>query len=413
MNNNKSKKFGFTLAEMLIAVALFAILSSLGAAMFTNISRMQKKITLENAMLEDARYMMERIVRLTRSSTIDYEEYYNQKVLSKFTTDKNYGDNYGYYATMFYHPGLNKDETIGTPSSASDTSNRYYGAYYNGKPADISNGSNQTIPAATNICRINRNDRKLDLGSSFVCPPDTVSTKTPAKGYEVVLQDTVDWNSGQNPYSDGANTESYTASAFCDNHKHKSTAAVLECDDYNKFFQQSELYLIDQYGQKKYIFAREKIKSSPDQYALSLLTMDGDDRNLNNVTDTWQCNKDFNCTKTNGSLTRVDKADLTKTKSGENVYNDFVPISPLRANVVDLKFLVAPLEDPRKGFAEGEKFAGTPLPEFMLQPHVTIILTVEPAQDQLSGLEGISMKPITLQTTVSSRVYHEVKSYGP
>lgn len=407
---NGKRKSGFTLAEMLIAVALFAIMSTLGAALFTNISRMQKKITLENAMLEDARYMMERIVRLARSSTIDYEEYYNQRVLSEFVSPAGYGDNYGYYATMFYHPSYNKDESPGVPSG--DGGNRYYGAYYNGPPADISS-SDKTKPGATNICRIGRSDRKLDLTSSYMCPPDTLTTKAPTAGYEVVLQDTVDWNSGQNPYPDGAGTELYTASAFCDDHKKTSTATVPSCNDYNQFFQQDELYLIDQYGQKKYIFAREKVKSSPDQYVLSFLTMDGEDRNLNNITDTWQCNGDYNCTKTNGSLTRADVADLTRADVGEAVYNDFIPISPLRANVVDLKFLVAPLEDPRKGFSENEKFPGKTLPEFMVQPHVTIVLTVEPAQDQLSGLEGIQLSPITLQTTVSSRVQHEVKSYGP
>lgn len=66
---------------------------------------------------------------------------------------------------------------------------------------------------------------------------------------------------------------------------------------------------------------------------------------------------------------------------------------------------MAPLEDPRKAFAETDAAL-----QIQQQAHVTIILTVQPSRNALTAYEGQTPK-VTLQTTVTSRVYNEVKSY--
>lgn len=405
---------GFTLPEMIVAVAVFATLSLLGASAFTNISRMQKRITLENALLEDARFMMERMTRMIRTSTIDYEEYYNQNVLAEFLPNSDYGDNYGYYATMFYNPGMHKDQTpIANSTDGQSPTYGTYGAYYNGPGADFSNTDPNKL-AATSVCRITKSDRKLDFSPGSVCPPDTTQSKSPDDpDYGIILQETVDYNMGVNPYADGTpGVSSYIASAFCDDLKGSTPACMTNSTtpNYNEHFQQNELYLIDQTGQQKYILARELVNIGPDHHVLSMLTLDGEDNNFNNISDNWVCNDDYNC------VSSVLKNDLgavgSKATNRETIYDDFVPISPLRSNIVDLKFFVAPLEDPRKGFSENENYPGLSLPEFMMQPHVTIVMTLRPADSEVSGIEG-DIPEITLQTTVSSRVRSEVKSYGP
>jgi hypothetical protein len=98
------------------------------------------------------------------------------------------------------------------------------------------------------------------------------------------------------------------------------------------------------------------------------------------------------------------EASLDGTVTGM-LYKGFVPISPLRTTVTKLHFYIAPLEDPRKAFAETD-----PALAIQQQPHVTIVMTLTPAASELTGYAE-TPPSVTLQNTVSSRVYNEVKSY--
>jgi prepilin-type N-terminal cleavage/methylation domain-containing protein len=384
----KSENQAFTLLEILVAVGLLGVLSIMAAAAFTNVSRMQKRIFLENAIQEDARILMEQITNLARYSTIDYEQYYNRNVLQHFLNPSDYTDNYGYYATMFYDPGSNP--------SANDTANGRYGAYYN-----------NSAPA-TKICEINLATRKLNLTSTSICPPDTTGALPPTDAnFNVILSDTLDRNTGANPFPNNV-LAAYSASAFCDDNK--GDANVPKCINgatslYDQLYLQKELYLISQDGATRYVIGREKFKDN--HFLVSLLQLDGIDENMNGVAESWQCGKGFDC---NG-ISSLSAHLTTASTDIANLYKGFVPISPLRSNVVDLKFFVSPLEDPRKGFNENETYSGLRLPNFHRQPQITIVLTLEPAQSELSGIDG-EIPRFTLQTSVSSRVQWEVPSYG-
>ena len=96
-----AQKKSFTLIEIIMAASLFAAISVLGAVIFINVIKAQKQLTLENAIYEDARFMMERIAREIRQNTVDYEEYYNRLIGGTV----HYGERQGCYASRFYNPG--------------------------------------------------------------------------------------------------------------------------------------------------------------------------------------------------------------------------------------------------------------------------------------------------------------------
>lgn len=332
---------GFTMIEVVIATSLFVIVGMIGVMVFVNVIRVQRRVTLENAIYEDARFMMERIAREVRQNTIDYEEYW------RVVRGGVYGENYGCYAQQFYHPR------------------------FDGFGALCNNG----LDAATNPgCVINKN--------------------------------TLDINTGQNPYVQPG-VDATDSSAVCEDN------GVNDCSGPpDSSFEQSELYLINARGDSKTYLARKKINTTAggdDEFAVAMLKLDGDDTNTDGIHEKWEdggdyddfCAEGFDCV----SLTESLGANLADPNAGE-VYAGFVPLTPFRTTVTQLKFYIAPMEDPRKAFAETDPAAG-----IQQQPHVTVVMTVQPAESELINFSVDPPPTVTLQTTISSRVYNEVKSY--
>lgn len=99
---------GFTIAELLFATLIVAVLVTSAAGIYTNFYRSVQNLKAANLIYEEARFTMERIVKEVRQGTIDYEEYYNQTV--NFTGAENvknltFGSNYCEYSQQFYGPG--------------------------------------------------------------------------------------------------------------------------------------------------------------------------------------------------------------------------------------------------------------------------------------------------------------------
>ncbi len=143
-------------------------------------------------------------------------------------------------------------------------------------------------------------------------------------------------------------------------------------------YEQCELYLITADGTEKTIFklVPEPVGTST-EYRLEMLKLEGSDSDTDGQIDTWTPEADF--------------AGYT-----------FQKIQPDSIQITSLKFYVAPLEDPRKAFAEFSD-------EVQQQPHVTIKMTVEPSALRARGVRG-EVPSITLQTTVGARAQGEVKS---
>ena len=354
---------GFTLAEVLLASTIFAVVGLIAITIFVSILRIQQRIALENAIYEDARFMMERIAREVRRNAIDYEEYYN-----KLVEQKPYGVSYGCYGSRFYNPGKGSGPLKGN-----------FGALCN----------------------------------------DGTSAQLPQNVGCVLDKETLDINTGKNPFDGNVfgDKGSEVANAFCD--KNFANNADPNCGSPNQtnHHLQKQLYLINPQGTEKTILALKEITSgSQNEHALALLRLTGEDEDNDGIREQWAscssdpqnpfcCSKDFSCPAglPSGSGTQGPLESTLSFNPVDN-YQGFVPISPTRSDVIALDFFVAPLEDPRKAFAEDSV-------DIQQQPHVTIMITVQPARSVLQNYTD-TVPQITLQTTLTSRVYNEVKSFG-
>jgi prepilin-type N-terminal cleavage/methylation domain-containing protein len=340
-------KQGFTLVEVLVAASLFTVVSVLGVVVFVNVMRIQRRIALENAIYEDARFLMERIAREIRHNTIDYEEYYRFSGLAAGETYGTYGQYFGCYASRFYDPG--SDGAFGYTCS---------------------------------------------IGSGAGC---------------IVNKTSLDVNTGENPFS-SATAGPKSANAVCD----EDEFGLIPCDPSDasteSSFMQEQLFLINPKGTQKTFVARKQVNSS--DYAAAIVRLYGVDADTDGIAENWvkettkkyNCLDEFNCAalRTDGVGGSTLESSLTNTNL---LYQGFIPLTPLRTNVTSLKFYISPLEDPHKAFAET-----LPAHGIQQQPHVTVVMTVEPANSELLNFAG-EVPVLTLQTTVSSRVYNEVRSF--
>jgi len=140
-----------------------------------------------------------------------------------------------------------------------------------------------------------------------------------------------------------------------------------------------------------------------------MVRLSGEDTDTDGITEKWYdaankyrdyCNSGYNC-----PTTLDDLDDNLDGSDGELLYNGFVPLTPLRTDITNLNFYVSPAEDPRKAFAETAPAEG-----IQQQQHVTVVMSLTPAVSELEGFGG-NPPEITLQTTITSRTYNEVKSY--
>lgn len=353
---------GLSLIEVLIAISLFAIVAVISSSILIDIVQLEKKSSVQNAIYEDLRIMLQLLTKEIQSGTIDYDEYYNYCVIQNGAVggDAYFGINHGVYGSRFFDPGKSLDGLA--------TSN----------PADLGLE-----------CSFERNGE---------C--------------EVVYTLSTDLNTGQNPFF--GHSEESNAFEDRDQGGCKNDGVTDGVTDH--------LFLIDNTGTQKTIIAKKQINLH--DYAIGLVRMKGIDFDQNGLVDTFTCLDEFDCEDDPANFSgdiHVPYLDLIGKGLSEldppirlpeeddltNLFlaNDtqFVPISPLRANVQELKFIIQPLEDPYKAFAE---------PDFRAHPTVTIILTVGLSEDAAADYPG-EFEPITVQTTVAAGVIGRIETYPP
>ena len=98
---------GFTIIELMVALTVLTLLSLGAARVYLNYTGTARDLKAANLVYEEARYLMERLVREVRQNGIDYEEYFNQNVLGGVLSG-----NYCLYDQDFYSVGF--DGQIGT-----------------------------------------------------------------------------------------------------------------------------------------------------------------------------------------------------------------------------------------------------------------------------------------------------------
>jgi type II secretory pathway pseudopilin PulG len=107
MNKSLKSRKSFTLIELILATMIFTFLIVSASTVFVQIMRAHQRNNVENYLVTESRYLMERIVREIRKGTVDYEEYYSKDPDTLNASE--YGLNYGSYAKQFFDPGTRHD----------------------------------------------------------------------------------------------------------------------------------------------------------------------------------------------------------------------------------------------------------------------------------------------------------------
>lgn len=76
----KREARGFTLMEVLVALALFSVIITVATNLFLSFQRTSRKTESLEQLTGSARFIVERIAREVREGTVDYEEYATRNV---------------------------------------------------------------------------------------------------------------------------------------------------------------------------------------------------------------------------------------------------------------------------------------------------------------------------------------------
>lgn len=371
----KAKK-GFTLVEMLISLTVFTVIVTVGANIYVTAARGQKRANLEAAIYNEARAIVDKLAREIRHKTIDYDEYYNQKIIAAdygLITAKNtyYGGNFGEYARNFYDPG-----------------------YRYSSPTQFALGENAGYFKRQDLGAQCNNKAGTEVGK-----PYPALKAPPCPSGSVILKKSLDLNVGLNGW-DGK-----IANVFCDDNSTNKKCSGLDTPARKNLHLNQELYLINAQASEKTVLALE---SGLESGRLAILKLLGSDTDADQVNDLWTCHPDFDCSTFNvtdptdkdkpGNGYRVDLTDGDDNKV-------FVPLTPSTVKITDLSFFVSPLEDPRRAFAESTDAT-------QIQPQVIIEMTLEPAAELALNYPD-KLPQIRIRTSVSSRVTSPITSYNP
>lgn len=391
---------GFTLVEVLVAIGLFTVVSTIAASVLVDVVQLQKKSSIQNEIYEDARILMQQLTNEIQSGTVDYEEYYSNYVIQKkkkvVPVDRYYGINYGVYSSRFFDPG-------------------------------------KSLYLAAAAYAVNPDD----LGIECSYPADI------SKNCEIYFSDSTDLNTGQNPYKSPVNVTPGDATAFCDTLIGGTAACSINPNNNIPVVTTStsgasvkELYLIDSSGMHKTIVAQKNMTTgtcgtaaNSADCAVGMVKMTGQDLDQNGIVDVFGCDTDYKCFQSDGTkkiyaafkypaIFNLDEAagqaylvsnniSLPQFTDLANAFeatsSQFVPITPRRANVKALNFTINPLDDPYKAYAESA---------MQTQPTVTISMTIGLASAYKADYPG-AFPDITLQTTVTAGVIGKIDAYPP
>ncbi len=356
---------GFTLIDVLIAVGIFATATVIVTFLIFEMIKTEKRTELQSSLYTNAQLILQQITSEIQKGAIDYEEYFSQNAIQKLRPVKYYGIYYGAYGSRFFDPGKSLD----------------------GQPTN--------------------NPEDLGTECSFGSNP-----------CEVTYTLSTDLNVGQNPFTGNQSR----GNAFCDNNP--------ACSNVSN--ETNELYLIDSTGTHKTIIARKLIddNGTDDDYGIALLKMNGIDIDQNGVTDTFKCDENFSClnatripnletifpwvvdnvpgtlaqTLTSKDITIPANTDLNNSFRSYPNASQFVPFTPLSVNVKTLKFIINPIEDPYRAFAEANVQA---------HPSVTILLTLGLSETGRAQYPGETLEDITVQATITAGVLKGIPSYPP
>lgn len=339
----KLSRRGFTLIEVLITLSIFSVVAIMCVNLLVNGLRSAKKIQAQIYLYSEAQALIDQMARDIESNTVDYETYYSREVLAEDQWDT---PNYGYYAKSFFDPG---------------SDGLFDGPYVDSALAGLYGTT-------------------CSDGTAY---PDNCSLPE---------YDTQDQDTGTHPFDEIDTYTTYTddptyMNAFCQG---STGHGSIDCTEVGVPFT-DELFLINQQGDMRILYALRLLDSSTTEYGLARVVMTGTDSDGDGIEDLWTCTSSYDCNDTGESGQATPWHADTQ---------DFAPVSPQNISITNFAILISPSEDPYRGFGEEDA---------QLQPQVTLILEVTLSDDYGSVLGDVPS--ILIQRTVSTGVYSKVVSY--
>ncbi len=335
---------GYTFVELMVAMGIFASVLVLVTGITINFNNSQKRERARNMLIEETQFLVSRMTEMIRENQIDYAEYYSNGLGRE--TPVVYGDDPKEYEWHFYY-----------------------------------------LPTCESI-----EEHGENLGADGVTC-DRFDEDSFDEGYFDTYADKYDGSTDP-----GGNFDNPSANA------------LLEPDDAvgTGGYMQRELYLISEDGTQKTILRRmdngidDDGDGSVDENYATFWKADESDGNLDGGErlGILQLVAE-NDLDSDGELDFETAADFQTDGDSEIELNDFVPITPKTIDIVDLKFYISPLDDPRKAFSETSI-------DVQVQPHVTILMTTRPGVSWRRSMAGGENISLSLQTTISSRIISNV-----
>lgn len=255
------KRPAFSIAEMMITLTIFTIVSAVSMSVLYNANRSAKAVQTQIFLYTEAQALMDQIARVVERNTIDYELYYLREVHGETGWDT---QNYGYYGQSFIDPGSGGPINEGPYSSVSG-----YGTYCAGTT-----------------------DSYPDSGCAL---PEFSSGDT---------------DMGMHPFESSLG-DSRNYNALC-NDSSSCTALGIHVQDY--------LALINSDGDERTVFIAEPTGTGSDQ-SLSKMEMTGSDSDGDGIEDLWVCSDRYTCTGTDNTPEDSDFMPLSpSTLSVESLY---------------------------------------------------------------------------------------------
>lgn len=320
---------GFTLIELSVSLVILTMLALFSGRLYLNYTDTSRDLKAANLVQEEARFLMERIVREVRQNSIDYEEYFNQNIVGG-----NYGENYCAYNSFFYDSGPDNDPATWGDNDSTGLRNPEMEVFYalasHEAVRPIENelylinvaGDERTV-----LTRVEKDAGGVDIGKMAML-------QMVGKDLGVDGIDSQDSYIGQLAHND-----------FCDQ----------------------------------------------------------DDREGDGLVDTWHCAPGFPC-KIDEPIAGTGGCDgytHLLVNNPADVNHSFIDLSPSAINIVDLRFMVTPTDDPWKAYN---------IDSIQIQPHVTIQFTAEANPYMINLGNGDRVPSITLTSTVTARNYDEISS---
>ena len=334
--NKIRHKKGFTTVELIMATLILLIIVRYSYAVYINYFTSWRYLKGTNLVYEEARFTTERIVKEIRNNTIDYEEYFNKNAGQSVTSHKE-GLNYCKYSQMFYNPG--EDGNYGTFDDKS-------------------------------------------LGERLIeYPPGEFGAVVvpPAIGERVDKSD----GNGIQDYALPIQEALYLINI---NGKQRTYIKKITRDD-------GEGNMIGRIGLLRLIGKDYGVDHLPAGSCSTPVARDEGEGD--NYIDTWLCDSNFDCEEQNKIIDGSPCKRSTIALDDDN----FIDITPSSLDIIDLKFIISPMDDPRKAYDT---------PGVQIQPHVTLKVTTQASPKVMKTLQTNTPPSIVINSTISSRIYHEI-----